>query len=247
MAACHTLPEPACRRGFVALDVKGNVFAISKWTGLKTKEVKAKLGAPEALPSVDDTHAMIRSKVSEQMRGFISQTKARHTDEAKPLIYEKADLVAQHRDERRKLAQGQRARWLDETKARNDRLNKGLRGLFDRFSGKAKSTRQHNEAETLAAFKRDQAQKHSLIEAQMRERKALQKRMIQLRDKQKQERSLLARDIAASLNRTSRFQAEIEQRTQTRNRPRPFGLSRGHRGMTRLVIHFDNLCQVRLY
>ncbi|MBU2241235.1 MAG: relaxase, partial [Alphaproteobacteria bacterium] len=169
----------------------------------------------------------IRSKVSEQMRGFIAQTKARHKDEAKPLIAEKADLIAQHREERRKLAEGQKSRWRDETKARNDRLNTGLRGLFDRFSGKAKSTRQTNEAEALAAFKRDQAQKQALIEAQMRERKALQKRMIQLRDKQKQERSLLARDIAASLNRTSRFQAEIEQRTQTRNRPRPFGLSRG--------------------
>ena len=175
------------RRGFVAMDVEGNVFAIPKWTGLKTKEVKIKLGSPEALPSVDDTRATIRSKVSEQMRSFIAQTKARHKDEAKPLIAEKVDLIAQHRNERRKLAQGQKARWLDETKARNDRLNKGLRGLFDRFSGKAKSTRQHNEAEALAALKRDQAQKQALIEAQMRERKALQKRMIKLRDKQKQD------------------------------------------------------------
>lgn len=135
----------------------------------------------------------------------------------------RADLGAQHRIERRKLANGQKARWRDETKTRNDRLNTGMRGLFDRFSGKSKLTRQHNEAEALAAFKRDQAQKQALIEAQMRERKALQKRMIQLRDKQKQDRLLLARDIAASLNRTSRFQVEIE----ARNRPRPFGLSRG--------------------
>ncbi|WP_417261457.1 relaxase/mobilization nuclease domain-containing protein [Celeribacter sp.] len=207
------------RRGFVALDVEGNVFAIPKWTSLKTKEVKTKLGDPEALPSVDDTRATIRSKVSEQMRGFIARTKARHRDEAKPLIEEKSDLVAQHRDERHKLAQGQKARWLDETKTRNDRLNKGLRGLFDRFSGKAKSTRQHNEAEALAAFKRDQAQKQALIEAQMRERKTLQKRMIKLRDKQKQERVILARNVAGTL----KMKSNVERRP--RRRSRDIGLS----------------------
>ena len=54
------------RRGFVALDVDGNIYAIAKWTGLKAKEVKAKLGSLDNLPTVDDTKSTIRSKVTDQ-------------------------------------------------------------------------------------------------------------------------------------------------------------------------------------
>jgi len=73
------------RRGFVALDVDGNVHSIAKWTGLKAKEVKSKLGSPENMPSVDETRSSIRRKVSNQMRSYFEQVKTRHADELAPL------------------------------------------------------------------------------------------------------------------------------------------------------------------
>jgi hypothetical protein len=41
--------ELACgdRRGFVALDFRGEIYAVSKWVGIRTKDVKAKLGDRE--------------------------------------------------------------------------------------------------------------------------------------------------------------------------------------------------------
>ena len=47
------------RRGFVALDHHCNVFAVSKWVGLKAKEIRAKLGNPDQLPSTAEAKAQI--------------------------------------------------------------------------------------------------------------------------------------------------------------------------------------------
>lgn len=47
------------RRGFVAVDVHGEVYAISKWTGLKAKQVSQKLGDPKKLRSVDEAREHI--------------------------------------------------------------------------------------------------------------------------------------------------------------------------------------------
>ncbi len=43
------------RRGFVAVDWRGEVYVVSRWVGIKVKEVTARLGDPESLPSIADT------------------------------------------------------------------------------------------------------------------------------------------------------------------------------------------------
>jgi hypothetical protein len=40
------------RRGFVALDYRGEVFSLSGWLGVKTKELKHRLGNMESLPNL---------------------------------------------------------------------------------------------------------------------------------------------------------------------------------------------------
>ena len=41
------------RRGFVAVDCKGEIYSVSRWAGVKTKDVRARLGVRDGLPSVD--------------------------------------------------------------------------------------------------------------------------------------------------------------------------------------------------
>ncbi len=41
------------RRGHVAVDFMGEVYPISRWTGVRAKDVRARLGGIDALPSVD--------------------------------------------------------------------------------------------------------------------------------------------------------------------------------------------------
>jgi hypothetical protein len=45
------------RRGYVAVDHKGEVYALPKWTGVKTKDVRARLGEADTLPSLDEAKA----------------------------------------------------------------------------------------------------------------------------------------------------------------------------------------------
>ncbi|WP_267885338.1 relaxase/mobilization nuclease domain-containing protein [Shimia marina] len=187
------------RRGFVALDVDGNVYAISKWTGLKAKDVKAKLGSPEILPSVDETRSTIRSKVTDQMRGYIRDIKDRQNCDFDPLRDQLRDMKNAHREERQKLKAGQEKRWTEETKLRSDRLNKGMRGLFDRLTGKAKSIHQQNELDARKAAKRDQQQRDFIVVEQMKERRALQREFQNLRRKHQMERTLIAQKIRTSI------------------------------------------------
>ncbi|GLQ25445.1 relaxase/mobilization nuclease domain-containing protein [Sulfitobacter pacificus] len=189
------------RRGFVALDVEGQVYSLAKWTGLKAKDVSAKLGSPNDLPSVDDTRLRIRSKISQQMRDYIAQIKTRHCEDAEPLRLEQRTMKRAHGSERERLKKGQEQRWSSENNMRCDRLNKGLRGLFDRLSGKVKTIRSANEFEARQCAKRDQEQRDFMIKAQMKERQELQVRVQKLRSKQKQDRVLLARNISSSLRR----------------------------------------------
>lgn len=187
------------RRGFVALDVDGNVHAIAKWAGVKSKDVKTKLGSPDELHSVDETKSQIRSKVSDQMRDFIAKAKERHATEMHPLREEVTSMVQAHRQERKTLKEGQAKRWTDETKVRSRRLNGGLRGLLDKVTGKSKAARQQNEREALKAAKRDQRQRDFMIQEQMKERQQFQERINKLKAKQLAERKNLDRDITSIL------------------------------------------------
>ena len=190
------------RRGFVAMDVNGKIYAISKWTGLKSKDVKAKLGSPENLPSVDETLDMLAEKVSDQLRDYMQAVKDRQDDDLRPYTEQLAYMKAAHKAERQKLRDGQAKRWTQETKTRLDRLNKGLRGLFDRLSGKAKTTRLENEREAVANAKRDQEQRDFMAESQISERRGLQKEMHKIKQRHVNEREMFARNIRQSMQHT---------------------------------------------
>jgi len=200
------------RRGFVALDVDGNVHSIAKWTGLKAKDVKAKLGSPENLPSVDETRSTIRSKVTDQMRGYIRDIKDRHHKDMEPLRDQLRDMNKTHCLERQRLKTGQEKRWTEETKLRSDRLNKGLRGLFDRLSGKAKSIRQQNELEARKSAIRDQDQRDFMVVEQMKERRLLQREFQKLRRRHADQRNLLASNIKYTLSRNNSTQSPLRSR-----------------------------------
>jgi len=208
------------RRGFVALDVDGNVHSIAKWTGIKTKDVNAKLGSPETLPSVDDTQSNIRSKVSDQMRRYISQIKDRQDRDLEPLREEHTTLKDAHKHERQKLSDGQNARWIEETKTRSERLNKGLRGLFDRLTGTAKAIRSDNELDARKCALRDQKQRDFMVKEQMKERRALQHKKLKLRRKHQDERRMLAQSIKQSISKNHKPTHQLN-----RSRNRGHGLS----------------------
>ncbi|SMX30823.1 hypothetical protein OCA8868_00049 [Octadecabacter ascidiaceicola] len=145
------------RRGFVALDIDGNVYSLSRWVGLKTKEINARLGDASDLDSVAAVTSWLKDRKTEQVKGFIRQVKAKHTNDMQPFLDERAEMVAAQRKERADLKAKQDARWTKETKERQERLSGGLRGLFDRITGAHRKTQKANEQEALNSLNRDQS------------------------------------------------------------------------------------------
>lgn len=217
------------RRGFVAVDVQGEIYALSRWVGVKTNDVNDRLGSPSALPSVQEVKKSVRSLVTQQLLTFIADVKAKHAKDAAPLLAEKAALVAAQKAERARLAEGQAKRWQVESQERSDRLRSGLRGFLDTITGRAKAVREANALEAFRCAQRDQRQRDTLVLAQIDDRQGLQKRFDALKKKQVQDRRLLARDVTQFLRAAARRSETGADRAQEATRPRDGGRNRGSR------------------
>lgn len=217
------------RRGHVAIDYTGEVYAIAKYTGVRTKDVRERLGDPAALKSVEDTKAALRDRLTPRLKEFSERIREKQAEERRPLKDKAKELAKAHAAERAKLKAGQEQRGQEETAARQARLRPGLKGLFDRFTGKAKAVRDANAREAWKALKRDQAQKEQLILDQMKERRSLQVRMDELRKAQILERVKLDRMIGqvldmkgrAALTQAGRNRERMQDHLERNPRPKP--------------------------
>lgn len=161
------------RRGYVAVDWRGEVYSLSRWLGEKSKALKARLGEPAELASVEDTKQRIDQALVQRFREHETALKQKHAQERQALSELKKTLVDKQRSERETLHQRQEARWIAESKQRTARLRQGWKGLWDKVTGKAKQTRERNTLEAFNAMKRDRAQQDQLIWSHIGERAAI--------------------------------------------------------------------------
>lgn len=133
------------RRGFVAVDVHGEVHSISRMTGAKAKEITGKLGEPDKLPDVESTRAAVRARISRQLAGLMAQETRARREELKPLAQERRQPVRLQRQERQQLEQAQAMRHARETEERTARFQSGLFGkAIDYLSGRYFHIRRQN-------------------------------------------------------------------------------------------------------
>lgn len=183
-------------RGFVALDHRGEVFAVSKWVGLRVKAVWAKLKDEKSLPSVEEA----RGQIAQDMAAHLGELKDRHDSAIKTRISEieqkRQQMARKHAAKRKALKEMQERRWVKETRFRQDRYNKGLRGLLDRLTGKHRRIKQQNKQETQQAKERDTKEKDALIFRQLDQRRSLQARIERLENYQSSRTKELDCDIS---------------------------------------------------
>lgn len=151
------------RRGFVAVDYQGEVYSLARWTGIKAKEVKQRLGSPDGLPSVNQAKQRFRKALTPRLKQMFKDLKQQQAKELAPLMKAKQDMIREHTQQRRELKARQEKRWQVETKIRQARLHTGLRGLWDWMSGRAKQVREQNQLEAREALKRNHEEKNVLI------------------------------------------------------------------------------------
>jgi hypothetical protein len=172
------------RRGFVAVTIDGDVFAVSRMIDAKAKDIAARLGDPASLRTVAETQRHIAEQIAPRLSRFIAEAKRIAHHNMQPLAAKREALKAQHKAERQAFDKRIEARWNEEQRIRASRLRKGMAGVWDFLTGRYFKTRKQNEMETKFARERDGHERHALIQSQMQDRQALQ---TLIRDSRRQE------------------------------------------------------------
>ena len=182
------------RRGFVAVDVHGEVYAIRSYAGVKTKAVRARLGDENALPDVDEARAQI---AGDMLPAFARFRDALDTQaNVREAEFEKRcrALVASQRAERQRLCGKQDRRHAEENRIRQARFRTGLKGLWDFLRGEHKRIRQQNEHEAQDALARDRAERDRLVFRHLQQRRQLEFVKLHARLRLAKDRRVLERE-----------------------------------------------------
>ncbi|MEM9435303.1 MAG: relaxase [Pseudomonadota bacterium] len=142
-------------RGHVGVDHKGEKYPVSRYVGIKAKEVRARLGEADNLPSIEDAQMRAAKQVSERLKQLRTEQRADIVvGRAHQKAQEKRQRNRQAREEARLWERQQRREGIEE-KMRQSRLRKGLPGLWDWLTGKRRKTTVLNQQEALHARQRN--------------------------------------------------------------------------------------------
>ena len=207
------------RRGYVAIDIHGEVYSLSKQLGIKAKALEETLGKAENLPCVSETKDKISNQLSGLFTRYNNELKAQHKNDKQPLHNQKQEMTEKHRADRAQLEVFQQKQWQAEELRRAERIRKGFKGFLDKLNGRYWKTRKQNERETWQANLRDLKQREELIHEQLNERQNLQAQINTLHEKHENERSELIRDLT-HLKSYEKENRHVKERTKSQTKER---------------------------
>lgn len=209
------------RRSHVAVDYRGEVYAVAKYAGIKTKEVRGRLGDENALPSIEDAKADHASRMSEMLRRHVADAEERRKTQAASILQRRTEITQRQRTGRTELEKAQQTRQATETRERTSRFSRGFRGLWHRVTGKHSEIKRRNEREALLATQRDKVERDRLAFRHIEERRPLHQQIKQLRKAHAEHVAEIHRDIADFERIGSRPASSLkEQFRQHAGRPR---------------------------
>jgi hypothetical protein len=206
-------------RAIVAVDTSGEIYAVARWVGVTTKQVTARIGDTADLQSVVDVQRHVAELVHETLTGFLRFAADDFSQAAQAFEGKRLVMVERHRAGRAALRARHDERWIAEARTRAARFRKGLPGLWDRLTGVHAKLRQQNEQENDGCTQRDAAERQTLIEAQLRQRRHLQDEIRITRRMHVRELTLLHREIATPRS-SGRVPQEEGTPTEARRRKR---------------------------
>jgi len=212
------------RRGFVAVDHRGEVFSVSKkWVGINTKEIRAKLTDEKSLLLVDEARIQIAKDMTLRLNTIFQEQSSVFNTRMAELEEKCQALTRQHEAERQKLLNVQNSHWQQKQQEWWDNYKNGVRGLFDRITGKRKNIEKRNELDAYRVKTHQQQERDKLIFNQLETRRTLQLRIERLKTLKSFRLDELEHDVSQYQDmREQRIeQLEKQRRDQNRNRPEP--------------------------
>ena len=211
---------------FVAVDVFGEVYSLSKWIGQKSKALKERLGDPSDQPAVSELKSALSEKVTQKVQTFIDEVQRQSEKRTATLALKKTQLRERQRSERTAQQWAQQERQNDEAKMRAGRFRRGLRGVWDWLSGKSRETKRRNERGAKLAMQRDRDERDALIQKQLEQRRSIQGEIIEARRARDEQIEDLRRDVPEMMKGQAARHVERQRYTDSRTQP---DLSNGHK------------------
>lgn len=205
------------RRAVVAVGIRGEVYNLARWLGVRTREIVSKVDLDD-LPSTEEAKQTMIDLVSKKLQSFVTEVTSDFRAASVGTEAKRLEMLERHRASRKLLEADQERRDTLEAKERAARFRKGLPGIWDRVTGTHRKIRVQNEAEIQAARDRDRAEKDRLIAKQMAERQELQLTIQHARRLQVHRISRILRDGP----RIDRVSSTMQLATASRTR-RPVG------------------------
>ncbi|MEO3480161.1 hypothetical protein AAFO90_21150 [Phaeobacter sp. CAU 1743] len=190
--------------------------------GAKQKDIRARLGQPEHVQTVDQARATLRAKMTAAAEKRVDDLKAKQRKEQTRMGNAVKRLKTEQQTSRQSLQRQHQTRQKVEAKARADRIRSGLMGLWDRAQlklGVGKLPREF-AAEIEQAKTRDAGEFHALKTEQLTDRRQLQKSIKLMREKHRRERNDMRSNLGywLTLDRQSQREAldshQAELKTQ---------------------------------
>jgi len=171
---CGFLLARGDRRNYVAIGFQGEVYSLSRMTGLKTLELEERLCDPSELPDVEDRRAEIACNYKNVTEKNIKTAQEPRGDAQKGLEIKRKEMLRRHRQQRRALKVVQKQRLLQERQERAKQFSGGLRGLFEIFNGRHTQLLHKAKLADKKSIRRDLKEFQSLVSEQLKERRRLQ-------------------------------------------------------------------------
>ncbi|MEO0772963.1 MAG: relaxase/mobilization nuclease domain-containing protein, partial [Pseudomonadota bacterium] len=90
-------------RGFVAIDWRGEVYSLSRGTGVKTKDLQSRLGDPKELPSTDEAKIQLSESMTPKLKIWAEEAQEKAHQENLAAKYQREQMVQRQRHLRAQL------------------------------------------------------------------------------------------------------------------------------------------------
>ncbi len=183
------------RRGHIAIDFRGEIYALGRWMPVKTKEVTARLGDPSKFPSVAQAKSTIANRMTQAIAGFVKETDADLEKSRAALSLRRDWIVRKHRAERTTLRENHQARWERESRARAARLPRGLKALWSWLKGEYAHLRMENKLDVQRCELRDLNERTAVFAQHKEEFRGLREELKHAREEHTDRMTALHADV----------------------------------------------------
>ncbi|MCT4555743.1 MAG: hypothetical protein N4A53_13735 [Pelagimonas sp.] len=160
----------------VAVDYKGEAYAVSRYVGIKAKQVRDRFGDLSALPDVATAQNEAAQDVQTRLEELRREEEHRKAEEEARHKAEQSRIRTRQVQEAAQLQKVQQKREHEAQTARNAKIRTGWRGLIDRITGQRRKTLEDNARAQEQARQRDEQERQTAAARQSQQLAATQTR-----------------------------------------------------------------------